>query len=144
MVLTQANSRLSVLHLFDFRQTFHVHSPVHEILPPANATPTPRRANATIVMLPRNSDVDKAAHSIRQPFSEESKSYVSKIIPFVSVSQDFASRTSLIQWRPILWFSLIPALDWNPPEWIDDERAEKAREDFLKVGAIHGASVILS
>ncbi|KIJ24474.1 glycosyltransferase family 15 protein, partial [Sphaerobolus stellatus SS14] len=91
----------------------------------------------------RNSDVDKAAHSIRQvgdrfnhkfnypriflndePFSEEFKWYVSKIIPFVG---DVS-------------YGLIPASDWNPPEWIDDERAEKAREDFLKVGAIHGGN----
>ncbi|KIJ35870.1 glycosyltransferase family 15 protein, partial [Sphaerobolus stellatus SS14] len=59
-----------------------------------------------------------------ESFSEEFKSYVSEIIPFVGGVS----------------YGLIPASDWNPPEWTDEERAEKAREVLLKVGAIHGGN----
>lgn len=37
-------------------------------------------------------------------------------------------------------FGLIPRDHWNQPDWIDEERATKAREDMVKNNVIYGGS----
>lgn len=39
-------------------------------------------------------------------------------------------------------FGLIPADNWYQPDWIDEEKATKAREDMVKNQVIYGGASI--
>lgn len=39
-------------------------------------------------------------------------------------------------------FGLIPKEDWFQPDWIDEEKAKKSREDMEKNNVIYGGELI--
>ncbi|KAL7411522.1 nucleotide-diphospho-sugar transferase [Mrakia frigida] len=101
-----------------------------------------RRANATFVMLARNSDLYEILPAMQnmedrfnwwagydwvflndQPFSEE----------FIRLTSDQASTKTQ--------FGLIDPSEWNQPDWIDEDKATKAREQMIKENVIYGGSV---
>ncbi|KAI8977740.1 glycosyltransferase family 15 protein [Trametes punicea] len=101
-----------------------------------------RRANATILMLARNSDVNDAVKSVRrledrfnrkfgypwvflneEPFSDEFKSRVSNVINGEAT------------------FGQIPREHWYQPDWIDEDRARAGREKMVQDNIIYGGSV---
>ncbi|THH00574.1 hypothetical protein EW026_g1990 [Hermanssonia centrifuga] len=114
-------------------------------LPPPHYTAgnsTQARANATILMLARNGDVDGAVRSVREledkfnhkfgypwvflneePFSDEFKRRVSNVI------------SSSVQ------FGLVPKDHWYQPDWIDEEKAAANRTRMEQDNIIYGGSV---
>ncbi|TBU53620.1 alpha-1,2-mannosyltransferase [Dichomitus squalens] len=103
---------------------------------------TQPKANATILMLARNSDVDSAVQSVTQledklnrnvgypwvflneePFSEEFKRRVSNVISGVAK------------------FGQIPQEHWFQSDWIDEEKAQASRDEMVSQNIIYGGSV---
>ncbi|KAI1793677.1 glycosyltransferase family 15 protein [Ganoderma leucocontextum] len=101
-----------------------------------------RRANATLLMLARNSDVDSAVKSVRrledrfnrkfgypwvflneEPFSEEFKTRMSNVISSEAT------------------FAQIPNHHWYQPDWIDEDKARAGREKMVADNIIYGGSV---
>ncbi|PIL34635.1 hypothetical protein GSI_03414 [Ganoderma sinense ZZ0214-1] len=101
-----------------------------------------RRANATLLMLARNSDVDNAVRSVRrledrfnrkfgypwvflneEPFSEEFKTRMSNVI---------GSEATYAQ---------IPPHHWYQPDWIDEDKARAGRDKMVADNIIYGGSV---
>ncbi|TFK78423.1 glycosyltransferase family 15 protein, partial [Polyporus arcularius HHB13444] len=99
-------------------------------------------ANATILMLARNSDVDNAVRSARrledrfnkkfgypwlflneEPFSEEFKTRVSNVI------------------NGEVTFGLVPREHWYQPDWINETLATAGREKMAADNIIYGGSV---
>ncbi|KAF9075367.1 glycosyltransferase family 15 protein [Rhodocollybia butyracea] len=104
--------------------------------------PANELANATYVMLVRNSDLDGAISSIRaledrfnsrfgypyvflndEPFSEEFKRRISVLTP------------SKVE------FGTIPKEHWSQPDWIDEKKASKARQQMVATNVKYGGSV---
>jgi len=106
------------------------------------AIDTGSRANATFITLARNSDLWEIVKSIRhvedrfnrkynydwvflndQPFDEQFKKVTTALI---------SGKTK---------YGLIPTEHWSYPEWIDQEKAKKVREDMHERKIIYGDSV---
>jgi len=120
-----------------FSSTPHEYVPDEYYVPPDFNASKPlqiRRANATMVMLARNSDMTNAVQSVRriqdrfnskfnypwvflneEPFSDEFKKGISNIVDGQ------------------VEFGLIPHDDWFPPDWIDEEKAAAGRKKLEEV-----------
>ncbi|KAF8447942.1 glycosyltransferase family 15 protein [Boletus edulis BED1] len=123
-------------------------SPYRETIPdqyykPADPVYTlDRKANATFVMLVRNSDLSGIMSSMKQledrfnrkfnypyvllndePFTEEFKKYISALT------------------HADVEFGLIPKEHWVQPPWIDEKKASAAREGMVNQNVIYGGSV---
>jgi alpha 1,2-mannosyltransferase len=118
------------------------------------------RANATFVMLARNSDVNGAVQSIRsledrfnreygypyvflneEPWTDEFKKCV--VITFFSCSPADRARPrriSVLTHAPIEW-GVIPHDWWFQPDWIDEEKATESRKKMEEQGIIYAGSV---
>jgi alpha 1,2-mannosyltransferase len=115
----------------------------------------PRRANATLVMLARNSDLDGVISSVEQleakfnhkfnypwvflndePFSFEFKRYTMSLSSAIGSSCIF--RRVKVLTDADVSFGLIPRETWVQPPWIDEERARKGRDILIKEGVIYG------
>jgi len=127
-----------------------------KINPPYKTTPRPdstvwdattngtrtRKANAAFVVLARNGDLKGILSSMKQmedrfnkkfdypwiflneePFSDDFKKYTTEVT---------SSKTS---------YGLIPRDNWYQPNWIDEDKAKKARDDMIKNNVIYGGSV---
>ncbi|KAG1745244.1 glycosyltransferase family 15 protein [Suillus lakei] len=120
--------------------------------------PSPRRANATLLMLARNSDLDGVISSVEQleakfnhkfkypwvflndePFSYEFKRYT--VSQFSAVGLSCIFRRVKVLTDADVSFGLIPSETWVQPSWIDEERARTGRNFLLKEGVIYGGSV---
>jgi alpha 1,2-mannosyltransferase len=99
------------------------------------------RINATFVSLARSSDVWEIAKSIRQVEDRFNKRYNYDWVflndqPF---DETFKQVTrALVSGK--VQYGTIPREHWSYPEWIDQERAKKAREDMQSQGVIYGGS----
>lgn len=101
-----------------------------------------KKANAAFVVLARNSDLFEFLSSMRQvedrfnhwarydwvflndePFDDQFKRYTS----------DLASGETK--------YGLIPKEIWEQPDWIDEDKAAKGREQMIKMKVIYGHSV---
>ncbi|EMD36053.1 glycosyltransferase family 15 protein [Gelatoporia subvermispora B] len=107
--------------------------------PHSNATS--RRANATILMLARNSDVDSAVRSVRELEDRFNRNFQ---YPWVFLneepfSDDFKTRISNIVSGPVS-FGLVPPDHWYQPDWIDEERATAGRNKMVQDNIIYGGS----
>ncbi|KJR84335.1 alpha 1,2-mannosyltransferase [Sporothrix schenckii 1099-18] len=108
---------------------------------PVDTAPGPRM-NATFVTLARNSDVWEVARSIRQVEDRFNKRYHYDWVflndkPF---DEEFKKvTTSLISGTT--HYGLIPPEHWSFPEFIDQDKAKKVREDMAKKKIIYGDSV---
>ncbi|EQL00155.1 alpha-1,2 mannosyltransferase KTR1 [Ophiocordyceps sinensis CO18] len=100
------------------------------------------RVNATFVTLARNSDVWDIARSIRQVEDRFNRRYNYDWVFLNDKPFDVTFKkvtTSLVSGKA--HYGHIPAEHWSFPEWIDQERAKKVREDMAERKIIYGDSV---
>ncbi|KAF7533652.1 hypothetical protein G7Z17_g13476 [Cylindrodendrum hubeiense] len=100
------------------------------------------RMNATFVTLARNSDVWEIAESIRQVEDRFNRRYGYDWV-FLN-DQPFDDNfkkvtTSLVSGTT--HYGLIPEEHWSFPEWIDQDKAKKVREDMKERKIIYGDSI---
>jgi hypothetical protein len=111
--------------------------------PPANPSATPAwnesiRANATFVVLCRNSDLNGVASSMQSIEDRFNKNYNYPWVllneqPFTEV---FKQRISVLTRAPIS-FGVIPAHHWYQPDWIDENKAREGRLKMQAKGIIY-------
>lgn len=100
-------------------------------------------ANATLLMLARNSDTDGALKSVRELEDRFNHKYQ---YPWVFLneepfSDDFKTRISNVVSGQII-FAQIPHDDWYQPDWIDEEKAKAGREKMVQDNIIYGGASI--
>lgn len=100
------------------------------------------RMNATFVTLARNSDVWDIAESIRQVEDRFNRRYHYDWVflndkPFDDHFKKVTS--SLVSGNT--FYGEIPQEHWSFPEWIDQEKAKKVREDMAQRKIIYGDSI---
>ncbi|KAH9920981.1 glycosyltransferase family 15 protein [Amylocystis lapponica] len=101
-----------------------------------------RRANATLLMLARNSELDSAAASVREledKFNREFR-YPWVFLNEVPFSAEFQERMKGLVSGPV-HFGVIPARHWYQPDWIDEEKATQGRNQLVEADIIYGGSV---
>ncbi|KAJ7723722.1 glycolipid 2-alpha-mannosyltransferase-domain-containing protein [Mycena olivaceomarginata] len=113
-----------------------------KILPhPRRQRTMPRKANATIVMLARNGDINGVVKSISQL---EAKFNTRFGYPYVFLNEepfsDEFKRSIFALTKNKVEFGLIPKEHWYQPEWIDEERARASRK-MEEEHVIYGGSV---
>ncbi|KAI0048474.1 glycosyltransferase family 15 protein [Auriscalpium vulgare] len=116
-----------------------------ESAPLPNATdssPLVRRANATLLMLARNSDADGAVRSMRDLEDRFNRNFQ---YPWVFLNDEpfddnFKKRVSVLTTAPVS-FGVIPKDMWHQPPWIDEERASAARQKMVDDNIIYGGSL---
>ncbi|KAI0030492.1 glycosyl transferase [Vararia minispora EC-137] len=115
-------------------------TPVWE--PPMRAHNASARANATMLMLARNSDINGVVQSVREAEDRFNRAYG---YPWVFLneepfSEDFKNRVgNLIQGE--VYFGQIPHDHWYQPDWIDEQRAAAGRKQLVRQKVIYGGSV---
>ncbi|KAG2349858.1 glycosyl transferase [Suillus weaverae] len=105
-------------------------------------SPPPRRANATLVMLARNNDLNGVISSVEQLEARFNRKFN---YPWVFLndepfSTDFKRRVSVLTDANVS-FGLVPREDWIQPDWIDEGRAQEGRNKLVRQGVIYGGSV---
>lgn len=100
------------------------------------------RVNATFVTLARNSDVWEIAKSIRQVEDRFNRRYNYDWVflndkPFDATFKKVT--TSLVSGNT--FYGEIPPEHWSFPEWIDQDKARKVREDMAQRKIIYGDSI---
>ncbi|KAI0086043.1 glycosyltransferase family 15 protein, partial [Irpex rosettiformis] len=113
----------------------------------ANETPPqheflPGRANATLLMLARNDEVDGAARSIQtlEDRFNHKFHYPWVFLNDVPFDQTFIDMVKNLASGPV-YFGLIPHDHWYQPDWIDEQKAEAARNELVEKGVIYGGTV---
>ena len=117
-----------------------------------------RRANATFVILTRNSDLDGIIRSIRDiedrfnrkynypyvllnevPFTEEFKSWAELYLLLELYLTFMGSlRRVKVLTRAQMEFGLISPGHWYQPDWIDEEKAAENRDKLVASNVIYG------
>ncbi|KAH9971818.1 glycosyl transferase [Lactifluus volemus] len=119
-----------------------------EILRPTEGDPVHspgalrHRANATLLMLARNSDVDGAVRSVREVedrFNRKHR-YPWVFLNEQSFSDDFIRRVSIIA-SGTVYFGKIPDEHWYQPSWINETKAQEERQKMEQEGVIYGGSL---
>jgi len=100
------------------------------------------RANASLIMLARNSDVDGAVHSVRELEDRFNHRYH---YPWVFLneqpfSDEFKRRVSFLVSGPV-HFGQIPADHWYQPEWVNETKATEERQKMEEENIIYGGSL---
>lgn len=111
------------------------------VIPQASSSP-PRRANATLVMLARNTDLNGVISSVEQLEARFNRKFN---YPWVFLndepfSTDFKRRVSVLTDADVS-FGLVPKEHWVQPDWIDEGRAQEGRNKLVRQGVIYGGSV---
>lgn len=104
--------------------------------------PTERRANAVVVILARNSDLDGLKQSLPQFENRFNKKYHYPYVFLneVEFTEDFKKGVKeMISGKAE--FGLIPEEQWSYPKWIDVKKADKSREKMEKDNIIYGGSL---
>jgi len=106
------------------------------------ASPSGRRANAAIVMLARNGDLNGVVVSMKQMEDRFNKKFR---YPYVFLNEEpfsdgFKSRITALTDSKVE-FGLIPRDHWYQPDSIDEEKASAARQSMVKNNVIYGGSV---
>lgn len=100
------------------------------------------KMNATFITLARNSDLWDIVESIRQVEDRFNRQYHYDWV-FLNdkeFDEEFKKvTTALISGKTK--YGLIPAEHWSFPEWIDQEKARKVREDMADRKIIYGDSI---
>ncbi|KAH9063423.1 glycosyltransferase family 15 protein [Lactarius vividus] len=101
-----------------------------------------RRANATIVMLARNGDLQGVVKSVKQMEDRFNKRFR---YPYVFLNEEpftdqFKERVAGLT-DALVEFGLIPPEHWHQPDWIDEEKASAARDAMAKNNVIYGGSL---
>jgi alpha 1,2-mannosyltransferase len=131
-------------------------------------TPLRHRANATFVMLARNSDVEGTVQAVRgmedrfnrnynypwvflneKPFTNDFKRCVVPLPPYSSYHEfsvctnsrvSHISRVSFLASGDV-YFGLIPEEHWYQPSWINETKAKEERDKMQEENIIYGGSV---
>ncbi|KIJ07073.1 glycosyltransferase family 15 protein, partial [Paxillus involutus ATCC 200175] len=103
---------------------------------PVNAS---ERANATFVILCRNSDLGGVIQSVRDIEDRFNRKFG---YPYVLLNdepfdEEFKRCVSVLSPAP-MEFGLIPHDHWNAPSWIDEQKATEARKKMGEDGIIYG------
>ena len=128
---------------------------------PLSSGALPRKANATMVMLARNSDLDGVIKSVRdaedrfnrragypwvflneEPFSDEFKKCVIFCLRLNALSYIFPRRVTNIIQSPVE-FGIVPRDHWFQPDWIDEDRASAARKKMVDDNIIYGGALYI-
>ncbi|KAL1936904.1 hypothetical protein VTO73DRAFT_4551 [Trametes versicolor] len=101
-----------------------------------------RRANASILMLARNSDVNDAVRSVRRLEDRFNKKFG---YPWVFLneepfSDEFKTRISNVINGEVS-FGQIPHDHWYQPDWVDEDKAKASRDQMVADNIIYGGSV---
>ncbi|KAG7085494.1 hypothetical protein E1B28_003057 [Marasmius oreades] len=101
-----------------------------------------RKANATFVVLARNSDLENTVRSIRRMEDRFNRvhRYPYVILNEVPFTDEFKKRVSNVITSSVE-FGLIPKEHWFQPDWIDEEKATAGRKKLEEEGVIYGGSV---
>jgi alpha 1,2-mannosyltransferase len=101
-----------------------------------------RRANATLLMLARNSDLDNAVRSVRRLEDRFNRhfNYPWMFLNEEPFDDEFKRRISLLT-RANVTYALIPRAHWIQADWIDEERANASRTKMEEEGVIYGGSL---
>ncbi|KAK0479008.1 glycosyltransferase family 15 protein [Armillaria luteobubalina] len=110
--------------------------------PSPNTTIQGRRANATFVILARNTDLQGVIGSIREIEDRFNRQYN---YPYVLLNEEefteeFKRRVSVLT-ASKMEFGLIPREHWFQPDSIDEERAKASRDQMVAENVIYGGSV---
>jgi alpha 1,2-mannosyltransferase len=101
-----------------------------------------RRANAAIVMLARNTDLNGIIVSMKQMEDRFNKKFR---YPYVFLNEEEFSSEFQSRIRELtdasVEFGLIPREHWYQPDSIDEEKASAARAEMVKNQVIYGGSV---
>lgn len=102
----------------------------------------PRKANAAVVILARNSDLEGLKQSLPQFESRFNKKfqYPYVFLNEVPFSEEFKAGVKSMISGPAQ-FGLIPEDQWSLPKWIDPKKAQEARENMGKANIIYGDSL---
>ncbi|TFK76427.1 glycosyltransferase family 15 protein [Pluteus cervinus] len=113
-----------------------------EYIVPNNYTIPDRKANATFVILARNTDLNGVISSIKQMEDRFNKKfrYPYTLLNEQPFTPNFKARVQEITHAPVSFGQISPE-DWYQPSWIDEEKATKAREEMSKNNVIYGGSV---
>jgi alpha 1,2-mannosyltransferase len=108
---------------------------------PLRPGPGGRRANATLLMLARNSDVDTAIRSVRRLEDRFNRHfhYHWLFLNDNDFDQNFKDRISILVSGEVT-FATIPREHWVQPDWIDEEKAKASRDKMSEEGVIYGGS----
>ncbi|THH03131.1 hypothetical protein EW145_g6501 [Phellinidium pouzarii] len=102
------------------------------ISPPVD--PITKLANATILVLARNSDingVEKSMRSLEARFNH-AYGYPWTFLNEVPFSDEFKTRVSVLT-EAETQFGLVPSDQWYQPDWINEELVEKGKTELLKL-----------
>ncbi|KAH8979435.1 glycosyltransferase family 15 protein [Lactarius akahatsu] len=100
------------------------------------------RANATLLMLSRNSDIDAAVRTVKVLEDRFNRNYR---YPWVFLNdqpftEDFKRRVSILTSGPV-YFEKILDEHWYHPKWINETLAQEGRRKMEEDGVIYGGSV---
>lgn len=114
-------------------------------LPTLDSAPRPigqGKANATLVFLARNSDLDGVLSSMEQVERRFNKifGYPWVFLNEVEFEEEFKRRVKEATSAPVS-FGLIPNDHWYQPDWVDEDRAREGRERMHALGIIYAQSV---
>ena len=95
--------------------------------------------NATIVMLVRNTELEGALDSIRSLEDRFNRNYK---YPWIFMNdqpfdEEFKEQTTLMA-SGETFYELIPAQDWEPPSFIDEEKLQQCLQKAGEEGVIYG------
>jgi alpha 1,2-mannosyltransferase len=110
--------------------------------PPDPVYAPDRKANATFVMLVRNSDLVGIMTSMKQIEDRFNRkfNYPYVLLNDEPFTEDFKKYISALTSAEVE-FGLIPQEHWKQPPWIDEEKATTAREEMVQHKVIYGGSV---
>lgn len=127
-----------------FRKTPKPFSSVPDEYYVNNSIPTPpsRKAKAAFVILARNGDLSGVLSSMKQLEDRFNRKFQ---YPYVFLNEqpftdEFKQLTAEVTTSPVS-YGLIPKEDWFQPDWIDEEKATKARKKMEDDRVIYGGSV---
>lgn len=95
--------------------------------------------NATLVMLVRNMELKGALSSMRSLEDRFNRNYrypwvFLNDVPF---DEKFIEQTTMMA-SGETYYELIPKEDWNPPEWIDEDKVKQNLKKAEKEGVLYG------
>ncbi|KAJ7680143.1 glycolipid 2-alpha-mannosyltransferase-domain-containing protein, partial [Mycena rosella] len=99
------------------------------------------RANATFVILARNSDLDSTVRSVREVEDRVNTPhhYPYTLLNDEPFTDELKRRVSAVASGPVA-YGIVPREHWVKPDWIDEERATKGCEQLVADNVIYGAA----
>lgn len=101
-----------------------------------------RRAKATFVVLARNSDLGELLFSMKQ-MEDRFNNWAQYDWVFLNdddFTDEFKRYTQALT-SATCKYGKIPAEHWHQPDWIDEDKARKSREEMIRKKIIYGHSV---